>query len=218
MDKKALEGLDARTESTKVPEEDLMEVDVEVDEEADPPSENETQMSSKRSQSKPEHARGPGRKAKQAKRALVHTGIMTQEEADRLPVEELMEMMTKYRKGNSMLSEFMLQQLAENQKEDLLGRLFTEHMEAPDEVAGDHRGAGPPCQPGAARHHGEVPLLQEGVGRGACEQQESPDLHEGAPAEPLHARPRLRDDQRGGQMNPKPQTLNPKPFLGVTPS
>ena len=131
LDKKALEGLDARAESTKVPEEDLMEVDVEVDEEADPPSENETQTSSKRSQSRPEHARGPGRKAKQAKKALVHKGIMTQEEADRLPVEELMEMMTKYRKGNSMLSEFMLQQLAENQKEDLLGRLFTEHMETP---------------------------------------------------------------------------------------
>ena len=187
LDKKALEGLDARAESTKVPEEDLMEVDVEVDEEADPPSENETQTSSKRSQSRPEHARGPGRKAKQAKKALVHKGIMTREEADRLPVEELLEMMTKYRKGNSMLSEFMLQQLAENQKEDLLGR----------------------CQPGAARHHGEVPLLQEGVGRGACEQQESPDLHEGAPAVPLHARPRLRDDHRGGQMNPKPQTLNP---------
>ena len=98
LDKKALEGLDARTESTKVPEEDLME----VDEEADPPSENETQTSSK-----------------------------TREEADRLPVEELLEMMTKYRKGNSMLSEFMLQQLEENQKEDLLGRLFTEHMETP---------------------------------------------------------------------------------------
>ena len=98
LDKKALEGLDARTESTKVPEEDLME----VDEEADPPSENETQTSSK-----------------------------TREEADRLPVEELLEMMTKHRKGNSMLSEFMLQQLEENQKEDLLGRLFTEHMETP---------------------------------------------------------------------------------------
>ena len=132
LDKKALEGLDARTESTKVPEEDLMEVDVEVDEEADPPSENETQTWSKRSQSKPEHGRGPGRKAEQAKKALVHKGIMTQEEADRLPVEELLEMITKYRKGNSMLSEVMLKQLEENQKEDLMGSLFTEHMETPD--------------------------------------------------------------------------------------
>ena len=43
-----------------------------------------------------------------------------------------MDMITKYRKGNSMLSEVMLQQLEENQKEDLMGRLFTEHMETPE--------------------------------------------------------------------------------------
>ena len=65
LDKKALDGLDARTESTKVPDEDMEDL-VEG-----PPSDNETATSAKRSQSKPEHARGPLRQAKQAKKALI---------------------------------------------------------------------------------------------------------------------------------------------------
>ena len=65
LDKKALEGLDARNESTKVPDEDMEDL-VEG-----PPSENETATSTKRSQSKPEHGRGPLRESRQAKKALV---------------------------------------------------------------------------------------------------------------------------------------------------
>ena len=103
MDKKALEGIDARTESTKVPDDDMEEL-------ADgPPSENETTTSTKRSQSKPEHARGPLRESKQAKKALVHKGILTKEEAEKLSAEQVMEMVKKYRKGSSMLSEVLLQ-------------------------------------------------------------------------------------------------------------
>ncbi|CAE7556161.1 unnamed protein product, partial [Symbiodinium sp. CCMP2456] len=126
MDKKALEGLDARTESTKVPDdarEDLVE---------DPPSENETATSTKRSQSKPEHGRGPMRVAYQAKKALIHKGVITKKEAAKLGPEEIMVMVKKYRKGNSILSEVLLQQLEENQKEDLFKRLFEEHQETPD--------------------------------------------------------------------------------------
>ncbi|CAE7196746.1 unnamed protein product [Symbiodinium sp. CCMP2592] len=84
LDKTALEGLDARTESTKVPEDVLME-------EPDPPSDNETMSTAKRSNSKPEHGRGPLREAKQA----------------------------------------VLEQLAENQKEDLFKKLFAEFQESP---------------------------------------------------------------------------------------
>ena len=131
LDKKALEGLDARTEiteSTKVPEGDAMEEDMDEDmvevEVEGPPSDNETLTSSKRSQSKLEHARGPARKAKQAKKALVHQGILSKEEAESLSAVEVMDMVKKHRQGSSMLSEVLLQQLEENKKENLLARLF----------------------------------------------------------------------------------------------
>ena len=208
LDKTALEALDSRTETTKVPEEDLLELD---QEEADPPSENETVTSTKRSNCKPESHRGPARRAKQARKALVFKGLLTKEEADKLGIDQLDEMVKSYRHkgGSSMLNEAVLKQLEENQKENLMGRLFTDHGDTRDEAAGDQRDPGPPCQPGAARFHGDVPLLQEGFGHQPCEQQESPCVHEGAPAVALHAGPRLRDDFRGGQRNPKPQTLNP---------
>ncbi|CAE7202008.1 unnamed protein product [Symbiodinium sp. CCMP2592] len=124
LDKTALEGLDARTESTKVPEDVLME-------EPDPPSDNETMSTAKRSNSKPEHGRGPLREAKQAKKALIHKGIITKEEADKLPVEEILKMVKKYRQGSGNLSEALLEQLAENQKEDLFKKLFGEFQESP---------------------------------------------------------------------------------------
>ncbi|CAE7837053.1 unnamed protein product [Symbiodinium sp. CCMP2592] len=124
LEKTALEGLDARTESTKVPEDVLME-------EPDPPSDNETMSTSKRSNSKPEHGRGPLREAKQAKKALIHKGLISKEEADKLPVEEILEMVKKYRKGSGNLTEAVLEQLAENQKEDLFKKLFGEFQESP---------------------------------------------------------------------------------------
>ena len=80
LDKTALEGLDARTESTKVPESALES----LEDPQDPPSENETCTSTKRSQSKPEHGRGPKREAKQARKALIHKGILSKAEADQL--------------------------------------------------------------------------------------------------------------------------------------
>ena len=126
LDKKALEGLDARTKSTKVPDEDMEEL-VEG-----PPSDNETATSTKRSQSKPEHGRGPLREAKQAKKALIHKGIVTKEEAERLSPLEVLDMVKNYRKGSSMLSDVLLQQLEENKKEDLLAKPFGEHTETPD--------------------------------------------------------------------------------------
>ncbi|CAE7477602.1 unnamed protein product, partial [Symbiodinium sp. CCMP2456] len=119
--KKALEGLDV--ESTKVPDSEFLE---------DPPSENETTTSTKRSQSKPERGRGPLREAKQAKKALIHKGVLTKEEADRMGAEEIKEMVKEYRKGSFNLSEVLLQQLGENQKENLFKRLFEEHQETPD--------------------------------------------------------------------------------------
>ena len=129
LDKKALEGLDARTESTKVPEEDVEDMEDLVE---GPPSDNETATSSKRSQSKPEHARGPTRQAKQAKKALIHKGVLSKEEAESLSALEVMDMVKKHRQGNSMLSEVLLQQLEENKKENLLAKLFGEHTETPD--------------------------------------------------------------------------------------
>ena len=124
LDKKGLEGLDARTESTFDEDmEDLVE---------GPPSENETATSAKRSQSKPEHGRGPLTEAKQAKKALIHKGIVAKEEAEKLSPLEVLDMMKKYRKGNSILSEVLLQQLEENQKEDLFSKLFGEHTETLD--------------------------------------------------------------------------------------
>ncbi|CAE7566316.1 unnamed protein product, partial [Symbiodinium sp. CCMP2592] len=117
LDKTALEGLDARTESTKVPEDVLME-------EPDPPSDNETMSTAKRSNSKPEHGRGPLREAKQAKKALIHKGVISKEEADKLPVEEILEMVKKYRKGSGNLTEAVLEQLAEK-------KLFGEFQESP---------------------------------------------------------------------------------------
>ena len=137
LDKKALEGLDARTEiteSTKVPEGDAMEEDMDEDMEEvlveGPPSDNETATSTNRSQSKPEHARGPTRQAKQARKALTHKGILSKEEAESLSAVE--DMVKKHRQGSSMLSEVLLQQLEENKKENLLGRLFGGHTEMPD--------------------------------------------------------------------------------------
>ena len=139
LDKKALEGLDARaeiTESTKVPEGDAMEEDMDEDmvevEVEGPPSDNETLTSTKRSQSKPEHARGPARKAKQARKALVHQGILSKEEAESLSPVEVMDMVKKHRQGSSMLSEVLLQQLEENKKENLLARLFGGRTEMPE--------------------------------------------------------------------------------------
>ena len=93
LDKKALEGLDARAESTKVPKEDMKHL-VEG-----PPSENETATSAKRSQSKPEHGRGPLRESRQAKKVLVYKGVITQEEAESLSAEQVMDMVKKCRKG-----------------------------------------------------------------------------------------------------------------------
>ncbi|CAE7319120.1 pol [Symbiodinium sp. CCMP2592] len=124
LDKTALEGLDARTESTKVPEDVVME-------EPDPPSDNETMSTAKRSNSKPEHGRGPLREAKQAKKALIHKGIISKEEADKMPHEEILKMVKKYRKGSGNLTEALLEQLAENQKEDLFKKLFGEFQESP---------------------------------------------------------------------------------------
>ena len=131
LDKTALEALDSRTETTKVPEEDLLELD---QEEADPPSENETFTSTKRSNCKPESHRGPARRAKQARKALVFKGLLTKEEADKLGIDQLDEMVKSYRHkgGSSMLNEAVLKQLEENQKENLMGRLFTEHLETPE--------------------------------------------------------------------------------------
>ena len=94
LDKTALEALDSRTETTKVPEEDLLELD---QEEADPPSENETFTSTKRSNCKPESHRGPARRAKQARKALVFKGLLTKEEADKLGIDQLDEMVKSYR-------------------------------------------------------------------------------------------------------------------------
>ena len=119
LDKKALEGLDARTESTKVPDEDMEDL-VEG-----PPSEHETATSTKRSQSKPERGRGPLREAKQAKKALIHKGIVAKEEAEKLSPLEVLDMV------NSILSEVLLQQLEENQKEDLFSKLFGKHTRRP---------------------------------------------------------------------------------------
>ncbi|CAE7750122.1 unnamed protein product [Symbiodinium sp. CCMP2592] len=118
LDKTALEGLDARTESTKVPEDVVME-------EPDPPSDNETMSTAKRSNSKPEHGRGPLCEAKQAKKALIHKGIISKEEADKMPYEEILKMVKKYRKGSGNLTE------AQNQKEDLFKKLFGEFQESP---------------------------------------------------------------------------------------
>ena len=139
LDKKALEGLDARTEiteSTKVPEGDAMEEDMDEDmvevEVEGPPSDNETLTSTKRSQSKPEHARGPTRQAKQARKALIHKGILSKEEAESLSAAEVMDMVKKHRQGSSMLSEVLLQQLEENKKKNLLARLFGGRTEMPD--------------------------------------------------------------------------------------
>ena len=95
----------------------------------DPASDMETETSTKRSQSKPEHARSPRRQAKQAKKAMVHKKILSKEEADSLTVEEVMDMTEQHRKRNSTLSEVLLHQFEENQKEDLLAKLFTEHLE-----------------------------------------------------------------------------------------
>ena len=72
------------------------------------------------------------REAKQAKKALIHKEIVTKEEAERLSPLEVLDMVKKYRKGSSMLSEVLLQQLEENKKEDLLAKLFGEHTETPD--------------------------------------------------------------------------------------
>ena len=139
LDKKALEGLDARTEiteSTKVPEGDAMEEDMDEDmvevEVEGPPSDNETLTSTKRSQCKPEHKRGPTRQAKQARKALIHKGILSKEEAESLSAVEVVEMVKKHRQGSSMLSEVLLQQLEENKKENLLARLFGGHTDMPD--------------------------------------------------------------------------------------
>ena len=88
------EGLDARAESTKVPDEDMEDL-VEG-----PPSENETATSTKRSQSKPEHGRGPLREAKQAKKALIHTGIVAKEEAEGLSPLEVLDMVKKYTRSS----------------------------------------------------------------------------------------------------------------------
>ena len=169
LDKKALEGLDARaeiTESTKVPEGDAMEEDMEEVLVEGPPSDNETATSTKSSQSKPEHARGPTRQAKQAKKALIHKGILSKEEAESLSALEVMDMVKKRRQGSSMLSEVLLQQLEENKKENLLAKLF-----------GEHTVIGPGGRQGAARRPGEVPVLQEDVGRVAHPEQAAPHLH-----------------------------------------
>ena len=139
LDKKALEGLDARDEDM----EDLVE---------GPPSDNEKATSIKRSQSKPEHARGPLRESKQAKKALVHKGILIEEEAESLSAEQVMDMVKKYRKGNSMLSEVVMQQLEENKKKDLLAKLFGEHVKTADMKVPDHGPAGPGGRQGASRH------------------------------------------------------------------
>ena len=61
----------------------------------DAASDLETETSTKRSQSKPEHARGPARDAKQVRKSLVHKGVMTKEEAESLSVEEVMDMVKK---------------------------------------------------------------------------------------------------------------------------
>ena len=198
--KTALEALDSRTETTKVPEEDLLELD---QEEADPPSENETVTSTKRSNCKPESHRGPARRAKQARKALVFKGLLTKEEADKLGIDQLDEMVKSYRHkgGSSMLNEAVLKQLEENQKENLMGRLFTEHLETPEMRL-------PEINEIQVRRANQV-LSCRRFGHQPCEQQESPYVHEGAPAVALHAGPRLRDDFRAGQRNPKPQTLNP---------
>ena len=71
-------------------------------------------------------------RANRAKKALVHKGILTKEEAEKLSAEQVMEMVKKYRKGSSMLSEVLLKQLEENKKEDLLAKLFGEHTETHD--------------------------------------------------------------------------------------
>ncbi|CAE6928929.1 unnamed protein product [Symbiodinium natans] len=128
LDKTALEGLDARTESTKVPESALES----LEDPQDPPSENETCTSTKRSQSKPEHGRGPKREAKQARKALIHKGILSKAEADQLDAQQILALKKKYRQGSSKLSEVLLQQLAENQKEDLFQKLFGGHQECPE--------------------------------------------------------------------------------------
>ncbi|CAE7265166.1 unnamed protein product [Symbiodinium sp. CCMP2592] len=81
----------------------------------------------KRSMSKPEHGRGPLREVKQAKKALIHKGIISKEEADRMPGEEILKMVKKYRKGSGNLTEAVL----EHQKEDLFKKLFGEFQESP---------------------------------------------------------------------------------------
>ena len=63
---------------------------------------------------------------------MIHKGVITEEEAEKLGPEEIMGMVKKYRKGGSSLSEVLLQQLEENQKENLFKRLFEEHRETPD--------------------------------------------------------------------------------------
>ena len=87
-------------------DEDMVEVEVQS-----PPSDNETLTSTNRSQSKPEHKRGPTRQAKQARKALIHKGILSKEEAESLSAVEVVEMVKKHR---------------------LLARLFGGHTDMPD--------------------------------------------------------------------------------------
>ena len=192
------------TESTKVPEGDAMEEDMDEDmvevEVEGPPSANETLTSTKRSQSKPEHARGPARKAKQARKALVHQGILSKEEAESLSPVEVMDMVKKHRQGSSMLSEVLLQQLEENKKENLLARLFGGHTEMPEMEV-------PKITDQQVREADRVLLAH---GRSALSartlaprnpEQAAPHLHEGAPPVQLLAagRSHLHDCRgRGG--------------------
>ena len=177
LDKKALEGLDARTESTKVPDvdmEDLVE---------GPPSDNETATSTKTSQSKPEHARGPLREARQAKKALVHKGVVTKEEAERLSPLGGLGYGEEAPKGRlHVVGGPAAAAGGEQEGGPPRQALRRAYGDPGHEGAGDHGPAGPGGRQGAARNQGEVPVLQA-----AHPDSAAPHLHKGAPPVQLFA-------------------------------
>ena len=120
LDKKALEGLDARTESTKVPDEAWR-------------TWWRARLPTMRQQPPP---RGP-RASRNMQEALCARAnrprrpLFTKdpkEEAERLSPVEVLDMVKKFRKGSSTLSEVLLQHLEENKKEDLLAKLLADKI------------------------------------------------------------------------------------------
>ena len=85
-----------------------------------------------RQQPPPRGAKQAGTWKRPSERGQAGQEIVTKEEAERLSPLEVMDMVKKFRKGNSMLPEVLLQQLEENKKGNLLAKLFGEHTETPD--------------------------------------------------------------------------------------